>query len=157
MTPRPVPSGGLPNENPADIKTEVFILPAADAMEKEGSIVTSGRLIQWRPKVAEAPGEALPDHQVFNLVALKLKELYGAEPGPFAEPILHLAWDYGKDLDIEKVAKELNGTALAEIKDPEGKVLAKKDEVLKTFGVLQADGTTACGTWIFARLLRPRR
>ncbi len=57
-------------------QTEVFILPAADAMEKEGSIVTSGRLIQWRPKVAAAPGEALPDHQVFNLVALKLKELY---------------------------------------------------------------------------------
>jgi len=139
-----------PNENPADIKTEVFVLPAADAMEKEGSIVTSGRLIQWRPKVAEAPGEALPDHQVFNRVALKLKELYGADPGPFAEPILHLNWNYGKDLDIEKVAKELNGTALAEIKDPEGKVLAKKDEVLKTFGVLQADGTTACGTWIFA-------
>jgi formate dehydrogenase major subunit len=138
-----------PGENPAEIKTEVFILPAADAMEKEGSIVTSGRLIQWRPKVAEAPGEALPDHQVFNLVALKLKELYSAEPGPFAEPVIHLAWDYGKDLDIEKVAKEINGSALAEIKDPEGKVLAKKDELLKTFGVLQADGTTACGTWIF--------
>ena len=138
-----------PGENPSDIKTEVFILPAADAMEKEGSIVTSGRLIQWRPKVAEAPGEALPDHQVFNLVALKLKELYGAEPGPFAEPIIHLAWNYGKDLDIEKVAKEINGSALAEIKDPEGKVLAKKDDLLKTFGVLQADGTTACGTWIF--------
>jgi len=138
-----------PGENPADITTEVFILPAADAMEKEGSIVTSGRLIQWRPKVAEAPGEALPDHQVFNLVALKLKELYGAEPGPFAEPIIHLAWNYGKDLDIEKVAKEINGSALAEIKDPEGKVLAKKDDLLKTFGVLQADGTTACGTWIF--------
>ena len=50
-------------------------------MEKEGSIVTSGRLIQWRPKVAEAPGEALPDHDILNLIGLKLKELYAAESG----------------------------------------------------------------------------
>jgi formate dehydrogenase major subunit len=139
-----------PGENPAEIQTEVFILPAADAMEKEGSIVTSGRLIQWRPKVAAAPGEALPDHQVFNLLALKLKELYGADPGPFADPIIHLNWDYGTDVDIEKVAREINGYALADIKDPDGNPLAKKDEVLKTFGHLQADGSTACGTWIYA-------
>ncbi len=144
-----------PGENPAEIQTEVFILPAADAMEKEGSIVTSGRLIQWRPKVAAAPGDAIPDHQVFNLLALKLKELYGADPGPFADPIIHLNWDYGTEVDIEKVARELNGYALADIKDPDGNPLAKKDEVLKTFGHLQADGSTAVRHLDLRRLLCP--
>ena len=139
-----------PGVNPADIKTEVFLLPAADAMEKEGSIVTSGRLIQWRPKVAEAPGSALPDHQILNRIALKLKELYAANPGPFADPILHLHWDYGKELSVEKVAQEINGYAVAEVKDPQGNLLVNKGDILKTFGVLQADGTTACGCWIYA-------
>ncbi len=139
-----------PGVKPADIQTEVFILPAADAMEKEGSIVTSGRLIQWRPKVAEAPGGALPDHQIINLIALQLREMYKADPGPFADPILQLNWDYGKDLDIEKVAREMNGYALADIKDDKGNVLVNKGDTLKTFGVLQADGTTVCGCWIYA-------
>jgi formate dehydrogenase major subunit len=137
-----------PGVKPAEIQTEVFVLPAGDAMEKQGSIVTSGRLIQWRPKVAEPPGEALPDDQIVNLIGLKLKELYASEPGPFPGPILHLKWDYGKEVDIEKVAQELNGYAVDDIKDPKGEILVKKGEILKTFGVLQDNGTTACGTWI---------
>ena len=139
-----------PGEKPADIQTEVFILPAADAMEKAGSIVTSGRLIQWRPKVAEAPGEALPDDQILNLIALKLKEFYASDPGPFPDPILHLNWNYGKELDVEKVAREMNGYALDDIKDAKGEILVKKGETLKTFAVLQDNGTTACGIWIYA-------
>ncbi len=144
-----------PDVKPADIKTEVFILPAADAMEKEGSIGTSGRLIQWRSKVATPPGDALPDHQILNLVALKLKELYAVSPGPFPDPILHLNWDYGKDLSIEKVARELNGYATDAIKDPQGNVLAGKGDILKTFALLQADGTTACGCWIYGGYFAP--
>jgi formate dehydrogenase major subunit len=139
-----------PGENPADIKTEVFVLPAADAMEKAGSIVTSGRLIQWRNKVAEAAGEAKPDHQIINLITLKLKELYAADPGPFPDPILHLTWDYGSELDIEQVAREINGFAVADVKDAEGKVLVAKGTTLSTFANLQADGTTAGGAWIYA-------
>jgi formate dehydrogenase major subunit len=144
-----------PGEKPADIQTEVFILPAADAMEKAGSIVTSGRLIQWRPKVAEAPGEALPDDQILNLIALKLKELYAAEPGPFPDPILHLNWNYGKTLDVEKVAREMNGYAVDDVKDPKGEILVKKGETLKTFAVLQDNGATACGIWIYAGYFAP--
>ena len=139
-----------PGVKPADIQTEVFILPAADAMEKAGSIVTSGRLIQWRPKVAEAPGAALPDDQILNLIALKLKEFYASDPGPFPDPILHLNWNYGKELDIEKVAREMNGYAFDDIKDAKGDILVKKGETLKTFAVLQDNGTTACGVWIYA-------
>lgn len=153
-----------PGVNPADVKTEVFVLPAADAMEKEGSVVTSGRLIQWRPKVAEAPGEALPDHDILYLVGRKLKELYAQDPGPFADPITHLTWDYGggpqhpvigQMVDIEKVAYEINGSAVEDLVDGDGNVIAKAGDMLKTFGHLQADGKTACGNWLYVGYYYP--
>jgi len=144
-----------PDVNPADIQTEVFVLPAADAMEKAGSIVTSGRLIQWREKVAEAPGEALPDHQIFNLIALKLKELYAADPGPFSDPILHLNWDYGAEMDIEKVAKELNGYYTRDVVDANGTVVGKQGDLLSGFAKLANDGSTACGCWIYGGYFYP--
>jgi len=43
---------------PADIKTEVFLLPAASSVEKEGSIANSGRWTQWRYKAVDPPGHA---------------------------------------------------------------------------------------------------
>jgi formate dehydrogenase-N alpha subunit len=139
-----------PGENPADIQTEVFVLPAADAMEKEGSIVTSGRLIQWRPKVAEAPGEALPDHQILNLIALNLKGLYATDSGPFADPIVHLNWDYGVELDIEKVAAEINGYYTRDVTDEDGNLIGKKGDIVVNFTKLLDDGSTACGNWLYS-------
>jgi formate dehydrogenase major subunit len=153
-----------PGKSPANIQTEVFVLPAADAMEKEGSIVTSGRLIQWRPQVAAPPGEALSDHDILTLVALRLKELYQAEPGPFADPILHLTWDYaggpshpsvGELIDVTRIAREINGYAVADVFDADGNVIVKKDDLLKTFGWLQADGSTACGNWLYVGYFYP--
>jgi formate dehydrogenase major subunit len=153
-----------PGVNPAEIKTEVFVLPAADAMEKDGSVVTSGRLIQWRSAVAAAPGEALADHDILNLVALKLKDLYAAEPGSFPAPIQELTWDYGGGpvhpvvgelIDITKVAREINGFAVEDVLDADGNVLAKKGDLLKTFGHLQADGKTACGNWLYVGYFYP--
>jgi formate dehydrogenase major subunit len=153
-----------PGVDPATVNTEVFVLPAADAMEKEGSIVTSGRLIQWRPKVAQAPGESLADHDILNLIALKLREMYQAEPGSFADPVLQMTWDYGGGpthpvvgelVDITKVAAEINGYAVEDVLDANGAVIVKKGDLLKTFGWLQADGSTACGNWLYVGYFYP--
>jgi formate dehydrogenase major subunit len=139
-----------PGVKPADVQTEVFILPAGDAMEKEGSIVTSGRLIQWRPKVANVPGEAKPDDEIIYLIGLKLRELYAADPGPFADPILKLTWDYGNPYNVEPVAKELNGFYAADVTDDKGVVIGKKGALLSGFGLCRDDGGTACGSWVYA-------
>jgi len=125
-----------PGVNPADIKTEVFVLPAACSYEKEGSISNSGRWAQWRYKAVEPPGEAMPDLEIMNLTMLKLKELYAKEGGPNAEAITDLEWNYG-DINADKVAREINGYDLTT-----GKLVA-------SFGKLKDDGTTTSGNWLY--------
>ena len=105
-------SGRAPASNPSDIQTEVFLLPAADAIEKAGSIATSGRRIQWRPKVAEAPGDAKPDIWILTQLVKALKQAYAASSDSKDLPILDLVWDYGDPPDVELVAREINGYRL---------------------------------------------
>ena len=45
-----------PGIDPKKIKTEVFVLPCAASMEKEGSISNSGRWMQWRYKASNPRG-----------------------------------------------------------------------------------------------------
>jgi len=126
-----------PGVNPSDIKTEVFILPAACSYEKEGSISNSGRWAQWRHKAVEPPGEAMPDLEIMNLLMLKLKELYSADSRPQAKPVLDLNWNYGKHITADAVAREINGYDLTT-----GKLVA-------SFTALKDDGTTSCGNWLY--------
>ena len=144
-----------PGLDPKKIKTEVFLLPSACSVERDGSLTNSARLAQWRYKAAEPPGEAIADGEMVNRLVLKLKELYQKEGGKFPEPIMNLKWDYQDDkgrFDAHKMAKECNGYFLTDItlKDPTGKdVSFKKGDLVPTFGYLQADGSTSSGNWIY--------
>ena len=127
-----------PGANPADIKTEVFILPARVSFEKEGSITNSGRWMQWRYKCADGPAEAQDDLWMLTVIARKLKELYVKEGGPNAEAITKLTWDYGEGHpDVHAVAKEINGYDLT------------TGKLLPSFGKLKDDGTTTSGNWLY--------
>src|SRR5438105_12539991 len=44
-----------------DIDTEVFFLPAAGHAEKEGAFTNTQRLLQWREKAVDPPGDARSD------------------------------------------------------------------------------------------------
>ncbi len=129
-----------PGMDPKKIKTEVFQLPCAAFMEKEGSISNSGRWMQWRYKAANPPGEARPDGDIMYELFKKVRALYEKEKGAFPEPILNLKWDYETDghFDIHKVAKEINGYDLTT-----GKLMAN-------FVGLKDDGTTSCGNWLYS-------
>jgi len=143
-----------PGVNPADVKTEVFMLPCAASVEKEGSITNSGRWAQWRYKAVEPPGEAKPDGEIMNELALKVRELYAKEGGAFPDPVLKLAWNYGEKLDTHEVAREINGYWVEdkEIKDPKTgavKSTFKKGQLVGSFALLQADGSTSSGNWLY--------
>jgi formate dehydrogenase major subunit len=138
-----------PGMDPKKIKTEVFFLPCAASVEKEGSITNSGRWSQWRYKAADPPGDALPDGDIMVELMDKIRKLYRVEGGAFPEPILNLKWDYttnGK-FDSHKVAKEINGYFLADV-TLKGKMY-RAGTLVPSFAYLQADGTTSSGNWLY--------
>src|SRR5215510_12406817 len=65
-----------PGVKPGDNRTEVFLLPAAGSIEKEGSIVNSGRWMQWRYAAAKPLGQSLPDTDMLTKLVRALKAAY---------------------------------------------------------------------------------
>jgi len=135
------------------IQTEVFRLPSTCFAEEDGSIVNSGRWLQWHWKGQDAPGEALNDGEILAGIFLRLRKMYAAEGGANPEQVLNMSWNYTtpENPSPQEVAMESNGKALEDIIDPvSGKVLAKKGDQLSSFAHLRDDGTTSSGCWIFA-------
>jgi len=140
-----------PGMDPKKIKTEVFFLPCANSMEKEGSITNSGRWMQWRYKAANPPAQAWPDGQILMKLGKTLKYLYKKDKNAvFPEPIVNLKWDYSThgEFDPHKMAKEINGYFLKDI-TVKGKKF-KKGDLVPSFAYLQADGSTSSGNWLYS-------
>lgn len=128
-----------PQANPKEIKTEVFLLPAAGSYEKEGSVTNSGRWIQWRYKALNPKQEAKSDLWYLDKLYKELKLLYENDPNAvFPAPIVQLNWDYGNEPNPHLVARELNGYTTADKKQ------------IANFTKLADDGTVACGSWIYS-------
>jgi formate dehydrogenase major subunit len=146
--------GELNDVDPKAIQTEVFRLPSTCFAEEEGSLVNSGRWLQWHYKGADPPGEARGDVEIIASLFTRIRKLYEAEGGAFPDPILKLTWPYKVPHapSASELAMEFNGSALADVPDPKDKTktLVKEGEQLPGFAVLQDDGTTASGCWIFA-------
>lgn len=138
--------------DPAQIQTEVFRLPSSCFAEENGSIVNSGRWLQWHWAGAAPPGEAWHDGKILGHLFMKLRELYQEEGGACPEQVLNMAWDYKDPYDPapEEVAKESNGYALADLHDEQGNLVLRKGQLLDNFGQLRDDGSTACFNWVFA-------
>lgn len=129
-----------PDMDPEKINTEVFFLPAALIYEKTGSINNSGRWIQWREKAIEPPGECKSDFEMLSLLFERIRSLYEAEGGACPEQVLKANMRYMIDgkYDIRALCWALNGYDV------------KTKKLLKGYADLQADGSTACGIWIFS-------
>ena len=124
------------------VKTEVFLLPAASHLEKEGSFTNTQRLVQWREKVIEPPDDARSDAWFVHQLAKRMKELYRGSRRKRDRAIQQLTWEYdsadGTEPDMLKVLREINGYEVASGKHVAG------------FADLHDDGSTACGSWIYS-------
>ncbi|MCL1797349.1 MAG: molybdopterin-dependent oxidoreductase [Eggerthellaceae bacterium] len=129
-----------PDLDPATIDTEVYLLPAALIFEKPGTVVNSGRWLQWRYQVVEPYDQAKSDLDICDLLWKEIVGLYQAEGGANPEPILNMKWDYYIDgkIDARAIAQALNGYTVED------------KNLLTTFGDLKADGSTSCALWIYA-------
>jgi formate dehydrogenase major subunit len=129
-------------------------LPSTCFAEDDGSLVNSGRWMQWHWAGGTPPGEAKHDTWIMAQIYLRLRALYEKESGPFPDPILHMTWNYQdpNEPSPEELAKELNGYAIETLYDPADstKVVLEKGKQVVNFSVLRDDGTTACGCWIYA-------
>jgi formate dehydrogenase major subunit len=133
-----VESGELRTE---DIGTEVFFMPAANYVEKEGTFTNTQRLLQWRHKAVEPPGDARSDLWFFYHLGRIIKERMASSDDPRDAPIKALTWNYETsgptaDPSAADVLREINGYG------PDG-------QLLTIYTQLRGDGSTRCGCWIY--------
>ena len=139
-----IQSGELP---PEQILTEVFLMPAASHVEKEGSFTNTQRVVQWRDKALASPADARSELWFLHHLAKRLKEHYASSEEERDWPIRNLSWEYPehgdrREPDAEAVLREMNGFETAG-----GGLVSGFDE-------LRADGSTACGCWIYSGIYR---
>jgi formate dehydrogenase major subunit len=124
-----------------DIATEVFLLPAAAHTEKDGTFTNTQRLLQWRHKAVEPPGDARSELWFFYHLGRILKQRLADSDDPRDAPMQALTWNYPTDGPMGEpvaadVLQEING------RGPD-------DELLTAYTQLRSDGSTACGCWIY--------
>jgi formate dehydrogenase major subunit len=122
---------------PERCRTEVFFLPAASHAEKEGTFTQTQRLLQWREKALDPPGDCRSELWFFTHLGRLLREKLAGSTLPRDQGLLNLAWDYRGD-DGEEVLREINGYDVA------------TGAPVPDFTALKADGSTACGCWIYS-------
>ena len=150
-----------------EIETEVFFFPAAGHAEKEGAFTNTQRLLQWREKAVDPPDDARSDAWFMHRLALRLIAKAKTSNNPLDEPLRALDWWYPEDKlgepQMEAVLAEINGwytqpvAAGAERGGSEGVVFGVDRDgnthhgpQVDGFAELKADGSTACGAWIYS-------
>jgi formate dehydrogenase major subunit len=133
-----VVSGEIATE---DIATEVFFLPAATHVEKDGTFTNTQRLLQYRHKAVEPPGQARSDLWFFYHLGRILRERLAGSTDERDRPLQVLTWDYAThgphaEPSGDDVLREING------RGPDG-------EPLTAYTQLRDDGSTSCGCWIY--------
>jgi formate dehydrogenase major subunit len=133
-----IESGELVTEQ---IPTEVFLLPAASHVEKDGSFTNTQRLLQWHFKAVDPKEDCRSDLWFYFHLGKKIRERLASSQDPRDLPIQDLTWAYPcsgehEEPSAEAVLSEINGWN-------------EKGEALAAYKVLKADGTTACGCWIY--------
>ena len=135
--------------NPADIKTEVFLLPTAGPGEKEGTFTNTQRLLQYHDKAVDPPLDARSDLWFLYHLGRRLKHLYRRSTKACDQGLRNLTWDYLEEQrdpewrirdepSAERVLMEVNGYTVAD------------RQQLPDYEHLADDGSTACGVWIYS-------
>lgn len=126
-----------------ECKTEVFLLPAASHVEKEGTFTQTQRLLQWRHKAVDPPGDCRSELWFFYHLGRLIRARLAGSTLDRDRAVHDLTWDYPThgvhgEPSAEAVLREINGYRVAD------------REVVSGFFELKDDGSTACGCWIYS-------
>jgi formate dehydrogenase major subunit len=143
--------------DPAKIQTEVFMLPCASFAEEEGSLTNSSRCVSWKWAAAEPYHESWRDADFLADLFMRIRKLYEKDGGKGIDPLMAVDWSYKDPLHphAEEVLKELNGKALVDLKDGEGKVTRAAGQQLASFAEMRDDGSTDGVQWIYTGVYGP--
>ncbi len=118
-----------------DIGTEVFFLPAASHAEKEGTFTNTHRLLQWRHKAVEPPGDCRAELDFMHALIDRIRAKLAGSSEPRDRAVLELGWDHRT---AEDVLREISGFRV------------DTGEQVDGYLELEGDGSTACGCWIYS-------
>jgi formate dehydrogenase major subunit len=126
-----------------DIGTEVFLMPAATRIEKEGCFTNTERLVQWRDKALDPPVDCRSDLWFMHHLFKRVRAHYADSTASRDWPIQNLTWDYPEhgehaEPSADAVLRKINGYEVA------------AGELVPGFAQLANDGSTACGCWIYS-------
>jgi formate dehydrogenase major subunit len=149
-----------------DIETEVFLFPAAGHAEKEGAFTQTQRMLQWRQKAVDPPGDARSEAWFIHQLALRLIAKAKQSNDPLDEPLRALDWWYPEDESgdpkMEAVLAEINGWYTDAQPNADGVVFGLDREgnlhhgpQVDGYPRLTSDGSTASGCWIYSGVLGP--
>jgi formate dehydrogenase major subunit len=139
-----IESGELKTE---EIPTEIFFLPAAAHVEKDGSFTNTQRLLQWHWQAVEPPQDCRSDLWFYFHLGRLIKQKLADSKEDRDALIKALRWDYPthsqiQEPDAEAVLQEVNGWEI-----PSG-------QFLDGYPKLKDDGSTACGCWIYCGVFK---
>ena len=148
-----------------EIETEVFFFPAAGHAEKEGAFTNTQRLLQWREKAVDPPGDCRSDGWFVHQLAKRLIAKAHTSNDPLDEPLRALDWWYPEDErgepKMEAVLAEINGWKTQPYQPNESGVVFGEDgrgrphhgPQIDGYEELKDDGSTASGCWIYSGAL----
>jgi formate dehydrogenase major subunit len=131
--------------SPDQIGTEVFFFPAAGHAETNGTFTNTQRLLQYREKAVDAPGDCRSDTWFVFELGKRLKSKAASDTRAWNAGLRALTWEYPTvgphgEPDDEMVLREINGYHVA----------PGAPAHVQSFTELTGDGSTACGCWIYA-------
>jgi formate dehydrogenase major subunit len=127
---------------PEECRTEVFLMPAASHVEKEGTFTQTQRVLQWREQAVEPTGDRRSELWFTYHLGRLVRERLAASTDDRDRPLLDLTWDYPThgataEPSADAVLREINGVDLG------------TGELLDSYTDMRADGTTSGGCWIY--------
>jgi formate dehydrogenase major subunit len=130
-----------------ECRTEVFLLPAASHVEKEGTFTQTQRMLQWREQAVEPTGDCRSELWFFYHLGRLVRERLAGSTETRDRPLLDLAWDYPlhgeyDEPSAEAVLMEINGYEV------DGR------RPLSTFNEMKDDGSTLGGCWIYTGVFK---
>jgi formate dehydrogenase major subunit len=132
--------------DPKSIATEIFFMPAAGHVEKDGTFTNTQRMLQFHEKAVDPPGDCRSETWFVYHLGRRLKAKADKMRTSKNAGLNALTWDYSlhgaiAEPQVEEVLGEINGYRTAD------------RSLVGGYRDLQADGSTACGCWIYSGVM----